>query len=117
MRVSNRKLGGVVVGSVDQGLDVHRPPVVDARGKVEWNHDRELASAIVERGAQRPVVSDRLDQIEILRRLKPLEQILARLAAFLIEREHLDVLAVEIDAVAKRRHQHQRHQQDDQQTA
>src|ERR1035437_10975290 len=86
LSVSDRELSGVGIGAVNERLYVHRPSVVEARREVVRNHNRELASAVVESGGQRTVVGDSGDQIKILGGLKALEKILAGRNAFGVAR-------------------------------
>ncbi len=73
--------------------------------------------AVVQRPRQLRIVADHARNMKILARLKVLQQILALLAAVLVQHINRQSLQIEIHAVAEEHHQHRRHHDDNHQAA
>src|SRR5271166_1935867 len=116
-RITERDVGGVVVGRVEDRLHGGGIGRREILREVRRDDDGHLAVAGVDRALDAVVVALALDDLKIERRLESLHHRLALLAALPVEQADLHVLDVEIDAVAEQRHLHERHQEHDHQAA
>ena len=85
--------------------------------EIPRNDDAHLCVAVVQRARQLGIALHHARNVKVFARLKVLEQVLALLAAVLIEHINRQSLEIEIDAVAEEQHQHRRHQDDNHQAA